>query len=379
MVLQDCEFLTFIGPIKERHFIYFVQSGFLKLAVKSRMLEIATEAGALMKNPVTVDELAASLRSPGLWEKQVSICEMNTSSQCTRAATGLESIAEGGDLMPSCIIIEGNDDVRSLPIWPRVEQRSVVLEEASVSGVNVDSIITFLLQWNGLDRFSTNEQQAARKSIVASVQSISRPLPEISQQLDLLMLSPTFASELRQERKRRGDVLNECIMNFLMKPKAPSMCRLLQAVDAMKTEKLKEPAYIICDLYQATEKALRGSDRRYHHNKQNLAPPIYFLTWALRLLADERALMSSGLLEALERLCRGFMAQDDGNWLEDPTNFKKAFYPCLSPKSRVADRRASLWDAVRAVLVRQAAESPETGGILDSLASGSEPVRGAGR
>jgi len=365
MVSLDHEFLTHPGPVKERHFIYFVRSGLLTLAIKKRIIEIAG-GGDPMEKAVLVDELPASLCT-SFFANEVMFCEVNTRSQFAKLTVSLELIAEPGDLTPFCIIVEGQNDFRSLPIWPSIEKRCVVLEEPLVSSENVSGILRFLVQWNDLNQFPSNEHEAAFRLIRASLKNAGRPLREISQQLDLLMLSPTFARDFAQQQKGRSDVLNECIMKFLVEPYPSSMRRLLKVVDAMKTEKLKEPADIIADLYHATEKALRGTDMRYHHNKKNSAPPIHFLTWALRLLSYERALMSASLLEALDRLCREFMVTNDSSWLEDPTNFKKAFHACLKPESSMAARRGALFDAVCGVAGKLISESPGARGSVARL------------
>jgi hypothetical protein len=227
------------------------------------------------------------------------------------------------------------------------------MDEQQVSKSNVKQVFEFLVQWNGFAPLLKADGGAAFAVVRSFVGDKSWPLDEVAKLVDMAILSPTFARErASRQTSRRGEVLNECVMDFLQDREHLQMRRLLSAVDVMKSEKLRSSADILAELYFATEKAMRGTDKRYQRNKLGLGPPDQFFAWALRLMSSERALLTSPLCAAVERLCRDHMVAHDEEWLLDPSHFKRALYTKAEPETVLVKRRRSLFEAVLAAYSR---------------------------
>ncbi len=370
MNTSDVRFLSDPSPHPGIRVIYRYRSGYLKAPVRERILEEA-EACHVMAETVVPSELSLKLLSvDGLFGETLAMCDVGTERRNAVLVEALNVIALNGRLSSFCIFVRAHDDEASSEIWTSAAANAVIIEEPRVSKSNVKEIFEFLVRRNGYDQFR-NAHAVAFRILRSTLADKSWSLGEIAKLVDMTILSPTFASQLSNKRRSlRGEVLNECVMDFLEDRGHLQIRRLLQAVDVMKTEKLRTNSAILAELYSATEKAICGTDRRYRRNKQKLGPPARYISWALRLMLSERVLLTSPLVPAVERLCRDHMATDDEEWLREPSSFKNALFGGEF-ETALGKRRRSLFEAVVGACARSASELGSSSNVA-ALLSGQD-------
>jgi hypothetical protein len=377
MPISEFEFLNKNIADIEPRLIYVYRTGFLKPAIVKHMNSIADFHG-LMKQSASPQTLPQQLIQPGLFVTEaMAICEIGTlkADEFAGIQTSLNLIAEGA-VYPFCLIVSAKNRITSEAAWKLAAKNSLVIDESYVSKGNLPAVFRFLLHRNGLGGITAKEKTVAYSALQGFVADDSWGLDWISKKLDFLVLAPgNVDEEFDNDRKNRGDVLNECLKDFLDESAPHVMRRLLKLLDEMKSRRLMNNQDIVIQLYLVTVRIISGTDKRYRHNKLGLAPPSEYFTWALHLLANQHTLISGAFLAAVERQCRNFMnIGDHSEWLADPLNWTGSFRRSAfnrhepSHEPRLEKQRSSLVNSIFEAFAKMTAMPPSVGAAMEELA-----------
>ena len=254
MQISEFEFLSTAAAHIQPKLIYIYRTGFLKSAILKHISSVADCRG-LMKQSATPRSLPQQLTQASLFSTEaMTICEVVNSKaeEVSAMQISLNLIADG-ETHSFCLIVSGKNRILADAAWGKAVKSCLVIDEPEISKGNLPAAFSFLLQHNGLDVIAADEKTVAYKTLQSFVGADSWGLDRISKQLDFYVLAPGWVdNEFDGDRKKRGEVLNECLKDFLDESTLHVMRRLLALLDDMKSRRLMDNQDILTQLYSGS-------------------------------------------------------------------------------------------------------------------------------
>lgn len=328
MKISDVEFLNRdLGHFPLR-VIYQYRTSLLRKSVRDRVRQLAADRNVLIAN-ANAREFGAKLLEESVWAElpPVVLCEIEPGGKLV--GSPMDVIAEEAT-RAFCLILPAGHALTSSMSWEKAAARSLVLEEPMVSTSNLLPLADFLASWGGYKGVSRNDLDAAVKLLARALGEGNWDLCKTAQMLDCALLTPRAIEDRLKVRRSRGDVLNECLKDFLDLRDAVSMRRLLALLaDKAGGRQISSNADVLRQLYKTTEKIVAQRDKRYGRRRTGGAQNF---SWALHLMHNESRLLSAPCIASIERICREFMSVVDHNaWLSDPVKFRSSFGSLMFP------------------------------------------------